>query len=144
MAKKRKTNSSQPSQKKYDSAKVDLSDDDGGDKIYDNRDYLDLTEDHNLMSKIAGRKENKRYQKNNSGLEELYAISGSSDDDLPVVKQKKKKKPKKDDFDSDLDTETVGGEDGIGENIGAWGGNKKHYYGGNPNDKNFKIKAIRK
>ena len=141
MAKKRKTTSSQSNKKKDNSAKCDISDDDGGDKVYDNIDYLDLTEDQNLVSKLGGKVEKKRNQRPNNRLEELYAISGSSDDDLPTVKQKTKKKSKKEDLDSDLDIENNDGEDAIGDGIGVWGGKKQHYYGGNPNEKNFKTKG---
>jgi len=141
MAKKRKTTSSQSNKKKYDSVKCELSDDDGGDKLYDDIDYLDLTEDQSLISKLEGKVAKKRNQRPNHKLEELYAISGSSDDDLPTIKPKQKKKSNKEHLDSDLDIENNDGEDAIGESIGAWGGKKQHYYGGNPNDKSFKIKG---
>ena len=141
MAKKRKTTSLQSNKKKYESAKCDISDDDGGDKMYDDADYLDLAEDQNLISKLGVGVQKKRNQTPNNRLEELYALSGSSDDDLPTIKQKKKKKSNKEGIDSDLDIENHDGEDAIGENIGAWGGKKQHYYGGNPNDKHVKVKG---
>ena len=136
MAKKRKTAGSQP-KKKFDSVKCDNSDDDGGDKLYDTMDYLDLTEEQNLMSTLG--KQSNRRQKNNSEIEELYAISGSSDDELPTVKQKKKKKHSKNDQDSDLEME--GHVDDMNDGIGRWGGKKQHFYGGNPNDKQLKKKG---
>ena len=134
MAKKRKPTNSQPDKKKFVSAKCDDSEDDGGDKIYNDMDYLDFTEENDLVSKLGNRGNLKNSSKNE--LEELYALSGSSEDELPTINQKKKKKKGKHQ-DSDLDEET----EGITDNLGAWGGKKQHFYGGNPNEKNVKTKG---
>ena len=48
MAKKRKSATSQSDKKKFVSAKGDDSEDDGGDKIYNDMDYLDFTEETDL------------------------------------------------------------------------------------------------
>merc|ERR1712020_23549 len=101
MAKKRKATNSQSDKKKFVSAKCDDSDDDGGDKIYNDMDYLDFTEENDLVSKLGSKGQFKQRSKNE--LEELYAISGSSEDELPTIKQKKKKKPSAKTQDSDLD-----------------------------------------
>jgi hypothetical protein len=131
MAKKKKSSSSRANEKKLNKVNDDISDDDGGDKIYNDMDYLDLSEDNNLLSKMGGKRYSGRNEKSNTELDELYAISGSSDDELPTVKPKKKKKSGKNNQDSDGD----GTEDDIKEDLGAWGGKKQHYYGGNPNEK---------
>ena len=52
MAKKKKSSSSRANEKKLSKVNDDISDDDGGDKIYNDMDYLDLSEDNNLLSKI--------------------------------------------------------------------------------------------
>ena len=137
MAKKRKSTGSHSDKKKIVSAKCDDSDDDGGDKIYNDMDYLDFTEENDLVSKLGSKGQFKQRSKNE--LEELYAISGSSEDELPTIKQKKKKKPSTKTQDSDLDLDEDA-ED-ITENLGAWGKKRQHFYGGNPNEKHVKIKG---
>ena len=131
MVKKKKSSSSRANEKKLNKVNDDISDDDGGDKIYNDMDYLDLSEEKNLLSKIGGKRYSAKNEKSNTELDELYAISGSSDDELPTVKPKKKKKSAKNNQDSDGD----GTEDDIKEDLGAWGGKKQHFYGGNPNEK---------
>ena len=91
MAKKKKSSSSRANEKKLSKVNDDISDDDGGDKIYNDMDYLDLSEDNNLLSKMGGKRYSGKNEKSNTELDELYAISGSSDDELPTVKPKKKK-----------------------------------------------------
>ena len=105
MAKKRKVNS-QEKKKNFESAKTGDSEDDGGDKMYDNLDYLELTEDQQILSKIGGGGRNKKTHGLREDLEELYAISGSSEDELPTIKKKKKvtrQKNDKENEDSDFD-----------------------------------------
>ena len=114
MAKKRKTPNSQSDKKKFVSAKCDDSDDDGGDKIYNDMDYLDFTEENDLVSKLGKKKSFNPSTRNE--LEELYAISGSSEDELPTVNQKRKKKKAKgsQDSDHDMDNEKEGIRQGKG------------------------------
>ena len=137
MAKKRKTPNSQSDKKKFVSAKCDDSDDDGGDKIYNDMDYLDFTEENDLVSKLGKKKSFNPSTRNE--LEELYAISGSSEDELPTVNQKRKKKKAKGSQDSDHDMDNE--KEGITDNLGAWGGKKQHFYGGNPNEKSVKSRG---
>ena len=87
MAKKRKV-ISQEKKKNFESAKTGDSEDDGGDKMYDNLDYLELSEDQQILSKIGVGGRNKKAHGLREDLEELYAISGSSEDELPTIKKK--------------------------------------------------------
>ena len=142
MVKKRKGNSSLQKKKAIIPALSGNSDDDGGDKLYDDIDYLELNEEQQLLSKMGYKPTTKKPQRPATEIEELYAISGSSEDDLPTVKQKNKKKITKEQphSGSDLDYGKYD-EDDEGEAIGAWGGKRQHFYGGNPNDKHSKVKG---
>ena len=83
-------------------------------------DAYEAMQDEKISSKMSKLKNRNKFPDVSGGVDELYALSGDSDSD---------------DFDAEEGIEFADGDEENEDDVRAWGNKKKHFYGGNPNDK---------
>jgi U3 small nucleolar RNA-associated protein 3 len=102
----------------------------------DRKDTFEAAQDDDLMLKLDKFSQRNKQKDTSGGLNELYALSGddSSEDDDDLANDFQPQN----DLDSDIEDQEGENED----DLQAWGGKKKHFYGGNPNDPRKKEQGL--
>ena len=86
---------------------------------HDAADQFEANQDARIKSKMEKIHTRNKSRDVSGGYEELYALSGDSDDDEDMENE---------------GIEFADGDDDEEADVRAWGNKKKHFYGGNPNE----------